>query len=53
MPELALPLQGGRLGVDPAGQHHVAIEARDLVVVAVEGVVGMLDALSLGASAAG
>ena len=31
--QLALPLQGDRLGVDPAGQHHVAVEAPDLLVV--------------------
>ena len=46
--ELAVPLQRGRLGVDAAGQHHVAVEARDRLVVEVEGEVRVLDPLALG-----
>ena len=47
-PELALALQGDRLGVDAADQDQVAVERGDLVVGDVERVVGMLDALALG-----
>ena len=46
--ELALPLQRGGLGVDAPGQHHVAVEALDRLVVEVEGEVGVLDPLALG-----
>ena len=52
--ELAVPLQGGRLGVDAPGEHHVAVEAADdlgLLVGAhavAEGELGVLDALALG-----
>ena len=46
--ELALPLQGGGLGVDAPGHDQVAVEALDRLVVEVEGVVRVLDALALG-----
>ena len=46
--EFALALQARRLGVDPAGQHHVVVEALDLIVVAAEGVLGMFPPLTLG-----
>ena len=46
--ELALPLQGDGLGVDPAGQHHVGEEALDQLVVAGERVLGVLQPLTLG-----
>src|SRR4026208_2106044 len=42
-----LPLERDRLVVDPADQQHVAIEALDLLVVAGEGVLGVLDSLPL------
>ena len=46
--ELTVPLQGGRLGVDAPGQHHVAVEAPDRLVVEVEGELRVLHALALG-----
>ena len=46
--ELAVPLQRGGLGVDAPGQHHVAVEALDRLVVEVEGEVRVLDPLALG-----
>src|SRR6478736_2090649 len=50
--ELAVALQRGRLGVDAAGQDHVAVEAADCLVLGhvarVEAEVGVLDALALG-----
>jgi hypothetical protein len=50
--ELAVALERGRLGVDPAGQHHVPVEApdhRSLVGVAdVEDVLRVLDPFTLG-----
>ena len=51
MPELALALQGGRLGVDPADQDVVAVEAAQVLVVEVGDVLlvlGVLDTLTLG-----
>jgi hypothetical protein len=44
--ELALALQRDRLAVDPADKHHVAVHALDVGVA--EGVVGMVDSLTLG-----
>ena len=46
--ELAVALEGGGLGVDPPGEHHVAVEAAQLLggEVAVE--LGVVDALTLG-----
>jgi hypothetical protein len=46
--ELAVTLQRGGLDVDAAGEHHVAVEALDRLVVEVEAEVGMLDALAFG-----
>ncbi len=46
--ELALALQRGRLDVPAADQREVAVEAAELVVGDVEGVVGVLDPLALG-----
>ena len=46
--ELAVALQCGRLDVDTPGQHHVAVEALDRLVVEVEGEVRVLDPLALG-----
>ena len=52
--ELAVALQRGGLGVDAAGQHHVAVEAADHLGLLVgrqtgaEGELGVLDALALG-----
>ena len=52
--ELAVALQRGGLGVDAAGQHHVAVEAADHLGLLLgghavaEGEVGVLDALALG-----
>ena len=46
--QLALALQRRRLDVPPADQREVAVEAAQLVVADVEGVVGVLDALALG-----
>ncbi len=43
--QFALPLERDRLVVDAADQQHVAIEALDLLVVAGEGVLGVLDSL--------
>ena len=45
--ELAVPLQRGRLGVDPAHQHHVAVEAADLVGAEVEVELGVVHPLAL------
>jgi hypothetical protein len=47
-PELAVPLERGGLGVDATGEHHVAVEALDRLVVEVEGEVGVLHTLALG-----
>ena len=44
-PKFALTLQRGRFGVDPAGQHHVVIEAFDLIIVAAEGVLRVFQPL--------
>ena len=52
--ELAVALQRGGLGVDAAGEHHVAVEAADHLGLLLgrhavaEGEVGVLDALALG-----
>ena len=46
-PQFALALQGGCLGIDPTGQHHVVIEALDLIIVAAEGVLGVFQPLTL------
>ena len=46
--ELAVPLERGGLGVDATGEHHVAVEALDRLVVEVAGEVGVLDPLALG-----
>jgi hypothetical protein len=43
-----VPLEGGGLDVDPAGQHHVAVEAADLVGGEVEVELGVVDPLTLG-----
>ena len=45
--ELALALQGGRLGVDPADQNQIPVQRPDLGGGQVERVVGMLDPLAL------
>ena len=46
--ELALALQGDRLGVDPADQHQVAVQILDIGGGEVQRVVGVLDPLTLG-----
>jgi len=46
--KLALALQCDRLGVDPPDQHQIAVHAPDGFRVEVEGIVGMLDPLTLG-----
>ena len=46
--ELAVSLQGGRLGVDAAGQHHVAVEPAQLVTGEVEVELLVVGALPLG-----
>ena len=46
--ELAVALQGGGLGVDAPGQHHVAVEAADLLRGEVEVELRVVDALALG-----
>ena len=45
--QLALALQGGGLGVEPADQDQVAVEAAQLLVGEVDVVVGVLDPLAL------
>jgi hypothetical protein len=47
-PKLALALQGGRLGVDTAGQDEVAIQGPNFVIGDVEGVRGIRHAFALG-----
>jgi len=46
--QLALALQGDRLGIDSPDQHQIAVHAADGIRVEVKGVVGMLDPLTLG-----
>ena len=46
-PELALALQGGGLGVDPADEDQVAVETAQLLVGQVDVVLGMVDPLAL------
>ena len=46
--ELTVSLQGGRLGVDPPRQDHVAVEAAQLVRAEVEVELGVVHALTLG-----
>ena len=46
--ELAVPLERGGLDVDPAGQHHVAVEAAELLGGEVEVELGVVDPLTLG-----
>ncbi len=46
--ELTVSLQGGRLGVDPPRQDHVAVEAAQLVRAEVEVELGVMHALTLG-----
>ena len=45
--ELALALQGDRLGVDPADQHQVPVQVPDVGGGQVQRVVGMVDPLTL------
>jgi hypothetical protein len=47
-PELALPLQRDRLGVEPAGEHHVAVERARCLGRDVERVAGAVAALAVG-----
>ena len=46
--ELAVALEGGGLGVDAPGEHHVAVEAAELVAGEVEVELGVVGALPLG-----
>ena len=46
--QLALALQGGGLGVEPADQHQVAVQPAQLLVGDVDGVRRVLDPLALG-----
>ena len=46
--QLALALQGGGLGVEAAGQHHVPVQAAQLFGGQVDGVLRVLDPLALG-----
>ena len=46
--ELAVPLERGGLGVDAPGQHHVAVEAADLLGAEVQVELGVVDSLPLG-----
>ena len=47
-PQLALALQRGGLGVDPAYQDQVAVETAQLLRRQVDVVLGMVDPLALG-----
>ena len=46
--ELAVALEGGGLGVDPPGEHHVAVEAAQLLGGEVEVELRVVDAFALG-----
>ena len=46
-PQLTLPLQRDGLGVDAAGQHHVAEEAADLLTGELQWVVRVVEPLPL------
>ena len=46
--ELTVPLQGGRLDVDPPDEHHVAVEAAELLGGEVHVELGVVDPLALG-----
>ena len=46
--EFALALQGGRLGVEPAGEHHVAQAGGDIGIGTGELEVGVIDAVPRG-----
>jgi hypothetical protein len=46
--ELAVALEGGGLGVDPPGEHHVAVEAAELVSGEIAVELGVVHPLALG-----